>query len=183
MFQISNFKICCCSIKFIGAIIASLIFCFVSGCDVDFMKNAQNMKTEARQSIEAKNYSEAATLAQKLTEKSPSDYEGYFILAQAKAQIGDKNSAVSALEKAIKNGLKDDEQILKNSNLDPIKSMTAYINLMSSNFPNKAAGPVNSASASENNSSEVSGSVSIQEVNGKQVIRAGDLVIETPNTK
>jgi tetratricopeptide (TPR) repeat protein len=163
--------------------IAVLLLCCSTGCDLDFMKNAENMKTDARHAIEAKNYSEAASISQKMTEKLPSDYEGYFILAQAKAQVGDKNAAISALEKAIKNGLKDDEQILKNTNLDPIKSMTAYTNLMNTNFPGKNPFIENNIPVIEVNRTEVSGSVSIQEVNGKQVVRSGDVVIEIPKTK
>jgi tetratricopeptide (TPR) repeat protein len=163
--------------------IGGLLLCCATGCDLDFMKNAESMKTDARHAIESKNYSEAGSISQKLTEKSPSDYEGYFMLAQAKAQVGDKNAAISALEKAIKNGLKDDEQILKNTNLDPIKSMTAYTNLMNTNFPGKIPGIENNIPVAEVSRTEVSGSVSIQDVNGKQVVRSGDVVIEIPKTK
>ncbi|MFA6970545.1 MAG: tetratricopeptide repeat protein [Gallionella sp.] len=172
-----------CSNALKRTLIASIVFSCVAGCNLDFMKSAESIKADTRQSIDAKNYSEAAAIAQRLTEKSPADYEGYFMLAQATAQIGDKNEAIAALEKAIKNGLKDDEQIYKNTNLDPIKSMTAYTNLININFPSKAAAPKNNVSTPDMNSSEVSGSVSIQEINGKQVVRAGDVVIEMPNTK
>lgn len=158
----------------------------VAGCDMDFLKSADSFKTDARHSIEAKNYSEAASLALKLTEKAPTDYEGYFLMAQAKAQVGDKNAAVTALEQAIKRGLKDDEQIDKNVNLDPIKTMTAYKDLMASSFPSRKAtlDPIVSATANAVVSgSESSSSVSIHQVDGKQVVRAGDVVIEMPSAK
>ena len=168
------------------AFVAAFLTASLAGCEVDFLKNAESYKTDARQSIAAKNYSEAATLAQKLTEKAPADYEGYFLLAQAKAQVGDKNAALAALEQSIKKGLKDDEQIDKNVNLDPIKTMTAYKDLMVASFPSRKAAlePLVSATASATISgSESSSSVSIHQVDGKQVVRAGDVVIEMPSAK
>lgn len=167
------------------ALIAA-IFAAIAGCDMDFLKNTDSLKTDVRKSIEAKNYSEAAALALKLTEKAAADYEGYFLMAQAKAQVGDKNAAITALEQAIKKGLKDDEQIDKNVNLDPIKTMTAYKDLMASSFPSRKAtlDPIVSATASAVVSgSESSSSVSIHQVDGKQVVRAGDVVIEMPSAK
>jgi len=164
----------------------ALLASSLAGCDLDFLKSAESFKTEARQSIVAKNYSEAAALSQKLTEKAPADYEGYFLLAQAKAQVGDKNAALAALEQAIKNGLKDDEQIDKNVNLDPIKTMTAYKDLMVASFPSRKAAQESAVSASTTaviSDSESSSSVSIHQVDGKQVVRAGDVVIEMPSAK
>lgn len=171
---------------FSGALAAALLTASLAGCELDFLKNAESYKTDARQSIAAKNYTEAANLAQKLTEKAPADYEGFFLLAQAKAQVGDKNAALAALEQAIKKGLKDDEQIDKNVNLDPIKTMTAYKDLMVASFPSRKAAlePQVSATASAVMSgSESSSNVSIHQVDGKQVVRAGDVVIEMPSAK
>jgi hypothetical protein len=80
------------------------------------------------------------------------------------------------LEQAIRKGLKDDVQINSNANLDPIKSMVAYGDLMKAQFPGRGA--QESASAHQD-----SGNVSITEKNGKQVLRAGDVVIEVPSIK
>jgi len=146
----------------------------LTACDLDFMKSADSLKADARKSMEIKNFSEAASIAQRITEKAPADYEGFFLLAQAKAQAGDKNAAIVALEQAIKSGLKDDEQIDKNNNLDPIKSMVAYSDLMSASFPSRRG--VSGVASTD-------GPVSIRETNGKQVIRAGDIVIEVPADK
>lgn len=157
----------------------------LAGCDMDAVKSADSLKAEARQSIEAKNFSEAATRARKLTEKTPDDYEAYFLLAQAKAQVGDKNAAIVALEQAIKHGLKDDEQIDKNPNLDNIRSMGAYTDLMNSSFPSRRAAQEKAAQAhAPADETEAAGaSVSIREINGKQVLRAGDVVVEVPALK
>lgn len=161
------------TLAFVCALLASAS---LMGCDVDFLKSADSLKVDVQKSLVAKNFSEAAGIAQRLTEKATADFEGYFLLAQAKAQVGDKNASLIALEKAIKSGLKDDEQIDKNANLDPIKSMSAYRDLMDSNFPTRKGmtGLVRS---------DASGGVSIREGNGKQIIRAGDVVIEVPSEK
>ncbi len=148
----------------------------LTGCDLDFIKSADNLKADVHKSMDVKNFSEAASIAQRLTEKAPTDYESYFLLAQAKAQASDKNAAIVALEQAIKLGLKDDEQIDKNANLDPIKSMAAYRDLMSASFPSRKG-------MTGIFGSDASGAVSIREGNGKQVIRAGDIVIEVPADK
>jgi hypothetical protein len=165
-------------IDFVRAILISTLFVVtisIVACDAGPFKSADSLKTDARQSIEAKNYSDAALRAQKLIDKAPEDFDGYFLLAQAKAQTGDNNAALVALEKSIKKGLKDDTLIDKNSNLEPIKQMSAFKDLMSSNFPSRQT-----AAASGGSTSAGDASVSIQESNGKQIIRAGDVVVEIP---
>lgn len=148
----------------------------LAACDTSVFASADKLKVEARQTLEAKNFSNAAKAAQKLIDKAPDDYEGYYLMAQAKAQTGDKNAAIVALEQAIKKGLKDDAQIDKSTNLDPIKPMVAYGDLMKASFPGRSV-PVAGVPTSASNSSA---SVSITESDGKQVLRAGDVVIEVP---
>ena len=159
-----------------AAFFAMCLAMALSGCEFDFFKSAADLKSDALQALNVKNFSEADKVAQRWIEKAPTDYEGQFALAQAKAQTGDKNAAVMALERAIKLGLKDDEQIDKCTNLEPIKSMTAYKDLMSTSFPSRIA-----VDKSEKISS--GDGVSIQLGEGKQVVRAGDVVIEVPATK
>lgn len=159
---------------------AFILAAALAGCDSGPLASAEKLKSEARQTIEAKNFSDAAKAAQKYIDKAPEDYEGYFLLAQAKAQTGDKNAALVALEQAIKKGLKDDEQIDKNANLEPIKSMAAYGDLMKYSFPSRTEPVVNE---SVSVSGEASASVSITESGDKQVLRAGDVVIEMPADK
>ena len=174
---------------------------FLFGCDFDILATPEKIKQETKQSIEAKDFTKAAGLAQKYIEKVPTDYEGYFYLAQSKSQTGDKNAAIVALEMAIKNGLKDDQQIEENSNLDPIKLMVAYADLMRKSFPGReeqvfiqterevpagiSVGATSSTSSgtSVSASSGTSAQVSIKESNGKQIIRAGDIVIKMPIDK
>ena len=159
-------------------IAAFVLVASVSGCDSGLLASAEKLKSDARQSLEAKNFSDAARAAQIYIDKASGDYEGYFLLAQAKAQTGDKNASLVALEQAINKGLKDDEQIDNNANLEPIRSMIAYGDLMKKSFPGKAEPVASEPGASA--SSEASASVSITESGGKQVLRAGDIVIEMP---
>jgi tetratricopeptide (TPR) repeat protein len=148
-----------------------LIFLSITlhGCDSSFFKSAESLKTEATSALASKNFSIASDLAKRYIEKSPKTYEGYFILAQAMAQLGDRNEAISALDHAIQNGLKDDVQIGQCAQLEPIRSMPAYRSLLDTHFPGHS---INASTPNEQ-------PASIQEANGKQIIRAGDVVIET----
>jgi tetratricopeptide (TPR) repeat protein len=156
---------------------------FLFGCDLNSFKSIDDLKASTRQSMNTKNYSDAASTAQKLVEKAPKDYEAFFLLAQAKAQAGDKNAALVALEQAIKNGLKDDVEIDKNTYLEPIKSMNAYIDLMNVSFPNRVTSRITINQSSSQESSISSGDVSIRESNGKREVRAGDVVIQMQTAK
>lgn len=84
------------------------------------------------------------------------------------------NAALVALEQALKKGLKDDVQIDSNANLEPIKSMVAYQDLMKTHFPGRK---------SKQEQAPDSGSVSITEKEGMQVLRAGDIVLKVPLLK
>lgn len=144
----------------------------LSACDL--FSNAEKLKADTNAALAARNFSSAAQSAEQWTQKAPKQYEAYFALAQAKAQAGDKNAALVALEQAIKKGLKDDVQIESNNNLDPIKSMVAYQDLMKTSFPGREA---------QKTESQDTGTVSITEEGGKQVLRAGDIVLQVPSTK
>ncbi len=146
----------------------------LSACDL--FANPEKLKADTSAALTARNFSSAAQSAEQWTQKAPEQYEAYFALAQAKAQAGDKNAALVALEKAIKKGLKDDVQIESNTNLDPIKSMVAYQDLMKTNFPGRAA---KKAQAPDQDNA----TVSITEEDGKQVLRAGDVVLQVPAMK
>lgn len=150
----------------------------LSACDM--LASADKLKADANSALTARNYSSAAQIAQKWTEKTPDHYEAYFVLAQAQAQAGDKNAALVALEQAIKKGLKDDAQIDGNTNLDPIKEMSAYQSLMKSSFPDRK--PTQTEKQDSEGKGEES-EVSITEKDGQQVLRAGDVVIQMPVEK
>jgi hypothetical protein len=157
------------------------LMCFslaLGACDL--VNSADKLKSEATNAITARNFSSAAHFAQKWSEKTPDQYEAYFVLAQAQAQAGDRNAALVALEHAIKNGLKDDVQIESNTNLDPIKSMIAYGALMNTNFPGRQT---KLDAAQEGPMKGIGDAVSITEKDGQQTLRAGDVVIQMPVVK
>lgn len=149
----------------------------LSACDM--FTSADKLKSDATAALTARNYSSAAQIAQKWTEKSPEHYEAFFMLAQAQAQAGDKNAALMALEQAIKKGLKDDAQVDGNANLEPIKDMSAYQTLMKTSFPDRKPKQGEAQKAEGQNDGEVS----ITEKDGQQVLRAGDVVIQMPVSK
>lgn len=149
----------------------------VSACDM--LASADKLKSDATAALTARNYSSAAQIAQKWTEKTPDHYEAFFVLAQAQAQAGDKNASIVALEQAIKKGLKDDAQIDGNANLDPIKDMSAFQSLMKASFPDRKPKQEEAQKPQAQNDSEVS----ITEKDGQKVLRAGDVVIQMPVDK
>ncbi|MCX7251763.1 MAG: hypothetical protein NTX37_09745 [Burkholderiales bacterium] len=144
----------------------------LSACDL--LANAEKLKADASAALASRNFATAVQTAKKWTEKAPEQYEAYFVLAQAQAQAGDRNAALVALEQALKTGLKDDVQIDSNVNLEPIKSMVAYKDLMKIHFPGRE---------SKKEEEQDSGSVSITEKEGMQVLRAGDIVLKVPALK
>src|SRR5277367_6198181 len=84
----------------------SMLLVTLNACDSGALfKSAESLKASAQKALEEKNYSNAAAAANALIDKQPDGYGGYFLLAQAQAQLGDRNASVSALEHAIRHGL------------------------------------------------------------------------------
>jgi hypothetical protein len=126
--------------------------------------STDSLNASAQRALEEKNYSDSAAAANSLIRKQPDGYQGYFLLAQAETQLGDRNASLSALEHAIKHGLKDATQIEKNALLEPLRQMPAYASMMAENFPNRG-GPD-------------SDGVSIRQNGNSQEIRAVDVLIK-----
>lgn len=144
------------------------------GCDTNIFQSEDSLRQAVAKGIEEKNFSLAASNADALIKKNPNSYEAYFFLAQAKAQTGDKNAAIVALEKSIKSGLRDDLLIEENQNLQPIRQMAAYVELMNASFPQR----VKKDEIQITQSTVQAGSTGIFEKDGKTVVKAGDVVIE-----
>jgi tetratricopeptide (TPR) repeat protein len=143
----------------------------LSACDSGPFASADAIRNRASLSLEQKNFSEAAKDAEALIKKTPDGYDGYYLLAQARAQLGDKNAAIAALESAIKKGYKDDTAISANANLQPLQAMSAFRELMDSAFPKREKAVT------------AAGDVAVGETDSKTVIRAGDVVVELPKEK
>ncbi|WGG52415.1 tetratricopeptide repeat protein [Rugamonas sp. DEMB1] len=147
----------------------------LSACDSGPFASAEAIRTRATQNLTQKNFTEAAKTAEELVKKTPDAYDGYYLAAQARAQLGDKNAALAALESAIKKGLKDDKEIVNNANLQPLLNMAAFSELMDSSFPKREK-----TILSAGGSNGAGGAVGISETRDKTVIRAGDVVVELP---
>ncbi|MYN11342.1 tetratricopeptide repeat protein [Pseudoduganella aquatica] len=148
----------------------------LAACDSGPFASTDAMRQHAAQSLAQKNFGAAASQAEKLSAKAPDDYEAFYLLAQAQAQLGNKNAALAALESAIKKGYKDEQAIAANDNLQSLRNMSAYAELMDSAFPRRVqAGTAETPAAA-------SDAVGITETAGKTVIRAGDVVVEMPKT-
>lgn len=150
----------------------------LAACDSGALSNPDAMRKQAAQSLGNKNFGEAANQAEALSRKAPDDFEAHFLLAQAQAQLGNKNAALAALEAAINKGYKDDQAIAANTNLEPIRNMPAYLELMASAFPQRAASSAGAALIPD--TAPANNAVGIIETNDKTVIRAGDVVVEMP---
>lgn len=152
------------SVLFAGAVL-------LSACEGGPFASADALRNRALQSLEHKNFSNAAEDAEALIQKQPEGYEGYFLLAQARTQLGDRNAGIAALELAINKGYKDDAAISANANLQALHTLSAYSELMDRAFPHRAR------------AATVAGDASITESSDKTVIRAGDVVVELPKEK
>lgn len=153
----------------------------LAACDASPWTSADSLRAQATQSLQQRNFTEAANKAEYLTKKRPDGYDGYFMLAQARAQLDDKNAALAALEAAIKKGYKDDQAIDENANLKPIRGMAAYAELMDTAFPKREKKPA--LDADRGASMSASASAGITQSDSKTVIRAGDVVVELPKEK
>lgn len=166
----------------------------LSGCNIDAFQSAADIKNAARQSLEQRNFADAVKQALRLAEKTPEDADAHYLLAQAQTQSGDRTAAVVSLERAIRRGLTDDREIDRNPRLEPLRAMSAYADLMNTSFPERArtlratAGAVSVSVSGATTSTGIEtatteSAVRIDASSDKQVVRAGDVVIELPNAK
>lgn len=119
----------------------------LAACSGDLFANAKTLRAQATESLVQKNYGIAMDKAYAATLKSPKDAEGFFLLAQAQAQLGRRNAAMASLETAIANGFTDEEAIKGNANLAPLRNAEAYKELMAASFT--PAAPVDGTAPAE----------------------------------
>lgn len=166
----------------------------LAGCNIEALQSAADIQTAVRQSLEQRNYSDAVRHALRLTEKTPSDATAHYLLAQAQTQAGERTAAIVSLESAIRHGLSDDREIDRNPRLEPLRGMAAYADLMNTRFPERArtlratAGAVSVSvegvtASTGAEAATTERAVRIDASSDKQVVRAGDVVIELPNAK
>lgn len=161
-------------------IIVAVFALLLTGCD-DFKNPFKkdepvvDQLAQAKTELDNKNYGKSVEITVKITGEDPKNYQAYYIEAQAQTLIGAQEAAVKALEQAMANGFKDFKELANNNNFEGIRSLKQYHALLEKYDPDYS--PVRI----EGDDVEVDDEVSIKSVNGKQVIKAGDVSISLPN--
>lgn len=154
---------------------------FLAGCD-DF-KNpfkkdepvAEDQLNQAKLELDHKNYGKSVEITVKITGEDPKNYQAYYVEAQAQTMAGAKKEALKALDQAMKNGFKDFKELAGNQNFETLRDSKEYHELL------KKYDPDYSSVSIKDDDIQVDGDVSIKNVNGRQVIKAGDVSVSLPN--
>ena len=162
-------------------LVESLIAFSLPACDEDFSKfkkkepSVEEQLDQAKTELEHKNYGKSVEITVKITGEDPKNYQAYYVESQAQTLIGAQKEAIEALTQAMENGFKDFKALEDNKNFDNIRDSNAYRALL------KKYDPDYSAVSIKGDDIDVDGEVSIKNVDGKQVIKAGDVSISLPN--
>jgi hypothetical protein len=160
---------------------AILIALSLTACDEDFNPFKKKEPTveeqldQAKAELDHKNYGKSVEITVKITGEDPKNYQAYYVESQAQTLIGAQKEAIEALKQAMENGFKDFKALEDNKNFDNIRDSKAYRALL------KKYDPDYSAVSIKSDDIDVDGEVSIKNVDGKQVIKAGDVSISLPN--
>ena len=150
----------------------------IAGCD----KFSTDKKTEtvdeqmkkAKTEFDNKNYGKTVEITIKVTQSDPKYADAFYLESQAQSQTGDIKNALNSLEEALKNGFKDFKGIMENKNLDAMKQTPDFQAIIQRYDPNAAA------KASVSDKEVKAGDASIKEVDGQQIIKAGNIEIRVP---
>lgn len=164
--------------KFLVMLVLAVL---LTGCD-DF-KNpfkkdepvAEEQLKQARAELDNKNYGKSVEITVKITGEDPKNYQAYYVEAQAQTMAGAKKEALKALDQAMGNGFKDFKDLADNKNFESIRDSKELHALL------KKYDPDYSPVSIKGDDIEVGDEVSIKNVNGKQVIKAGDVSVSLPN--
>lgn len=143
-----------------------------------FKKKEATVKDQLKQAeteIDNKNYGKTVEITVKITGDDPKNYQAYYLESQAQTLIGAQKEAITSLTQAMSNGFKDFKALEKNKNFDNIRDLEDYQALLEKYDPDYSAVTIN------NDDIEVDGEVSIKNIDGKQVIKAGDVSISLPD--
>lgn len=164
------------NLKLIQAILAMSLVALVA-CDKiqqekDKLTGSQESALDVSQAkieLEKKNIGNAVEIIIKIHKNDPSNSEAYYVESQANTLKGALEEAIASLEKALVLGYKNFDDIKANKNLEALRSNPQFIILM--NKYDKTSESVVSETEIQ------AGDVSIKEVGGKQVIKAGDVTL------
>lgn len=153
---------------------------FVTACDKvmpppDAPKNqtsiplSQQLK-EAGEELHKKNYGRTVEITTRIIEANPGNSEARYLQAEAQCLMGEIEHALKSLEGALAAGFTDFNRIMNDDTLSALRQAPEFPPLIQRYQSN-------STGARENIRA---GNVSINEENGQQVIRAGDVVLRVP---
>jgi tetratricopeptide (TPR) repeat protein len=125
--------------------------------------------SQVRAALDRKDFGEAVTLADQLTEANPHSADAWLAAADAKASAGNRIDALGAIEKALTNGVHDTAQLDSDPYLDSLRASNEYQMLL------RRYGLQNPLARA--------GDTSIEENSAGTVVRAGDVSVTLPNTK
>jgi hypothetical protein len=161
-----------------------LIICIlVSGCD-KFSSTPETDKADssmvdsqlemAKRELDDKNYGKTVEITIKISEAHPKNFKANYLHAQAAGMTGNVKDALDQLEQALRSGFKDFDELKKNKNLDAIKTNPKYKLILQKYDPNFSNVSIEETEIDDNE-------VSIKNIDGKQVVKAGDVSVTLPN--
>ena len=162
-------------------LLAILIALSLTACDEDYNPfkkkelTVEEQLDQAKTELDHKNYGKSVEITVKITGEDPKNYQAYYVESQAQTLIGAQKEAIDALSKAMENGFNDFKALGDNKNFDKIRFSKEYRALL------KKYDPDYSAVSIKGDDIDVDGEVSIKNVDGKQVIKAGDVSISLPD--
>lgn len=155
----------------------------LSACKVDAQKpapeqpqtvlSADDMLASINDQMGRMNYGEAVRLAVDAQTKYPGDYRIHTAAARAQAKLNDPVAAADALERAVSTGLPDLAKVLAEPVFDNVRSHSAFAKYRSRATAARASRPRDTTNYIR------AGDVEIIESTRGDVIRAGDLVLDT----
>jgi hypothetical protein len=145
----------------------------LAGCNKAAPSPQEQMR-DASAALEGKNFGRAAELTAAITTAEPGNTQAHYVRAQALAMFGDLDAATRSLEAAFLSGFKDFNAIDANPNLTPLRGTPQLEALLQKYDPRAAAKPTISDTEIK------AGDTRIKEVNGQQVIKAGDIELTLP---
>jgi DNA-binding SARP family transcriptional activator len=156
--------------KHVLALLAAALL--LAACDKQ--PSQQEQLQEAKTALARANFGRACELTERLVAAQPHDSGVLYLRAQALAKFGDIDGAIQALQAAVHAGFHDFSAMDANPNLLPLRATPQYQLLLQQHA---AAAPSHAVVSDR----EIrAGDASIKEVDGQQVIQAGDLHITLP---
>lgn len=135
--------------------------------------NADSLLAAVNDSLSRMNYGEAARLATDAQAQFPGDYRLHAAAARAQARLGAAEASAAALERAVAAGLPNAAEVLAEPAFDTVRAHRAF-----ASYRTRTA--VSGSSSPQRSTTHIrAGDVEIIESADGDVIRAGDVILDT----